>query len=156
DMTGAPVMTASAAYRAGAGLVILGGPEQAVTVAQRALIEAVFLPLPQTDAGTLAAGAVDIVLERSAGAHALAIGPGLTTEPETADAVRRLVAASSVPVVLDADGLNAFAGRAGELADRSCELVVTPHAGEFARLTGVSASDAAEDRLGHARKAAAD
>ena len=96
------------------------------------------------------------MVERLDGVHALAVGPGLSTDPETAEAVRRLVSVSPVPVVLDADGLNAFAGRPAELAERSCDLVVTPHAGEFARLTGVPASDVAEDRIGHARKAAAE
>jgi NAD(P)H-hydrate epimerase len=161
-MTGAPVLAAAAAYRAGAGLVILASPASALAVAQRALVEAVFVPLPETDAGTVAAGAVDVVAERFGAIHALAIGPGLTTHPETADAVRRIVNASTVPVVLDADGLNAFSMHGAgsvelrELADRRAELVATPHAGEFARLTGVPSGDLATDRMGHARKAAAD
>ena len=65
-----------------------------------------------------------------------------------------MVAASHVPVVLDADGLNAFAGDAGPLADRASPAILTPHAGEFARLTGLSTDEIAADRLGHVRKAA--
>ncbi len=162
DMTGAPVLAASAAYRAGAGLVMLAAPRSALAVAQRALVEAVFVPLPETDAGTMAAGAVEVVAERFGGVHALAVGPGLSTHPETAAAVRRMVAASPVPVVLDADGLNAFSAQGvgsvelRELSGRPVDLVATPHAGEFARLTGVAAGDLDADRMGHARKAAAD
>ncbi|MEX2204580.1 MAG: NAD(P)H-hydrate dehydratase, partial [Actinomycetota bacterium] len=89
-------------------------------------------------------------------AGALAIGPGMSTDERTSAWVRELVRGSEIPVVLDADGLNAFAGRAPELADRKAELVLTPHAGEFSRLAGVSAKDLAADRVGHVRKLAAE
>ena len=92
--------------------------------------------------------------ERLRGVDAVAIGPGLGRAPSTSAVVRRVVAESPVPVVLDADGLNAFAGDAGPLADRAAPAVLTPHAGEFARLTGLSADEIAADRLGHVRKAA--
>ena len=59
-----------------------------------------------------------------------------------------------MPLVIDADGLNAFAGDGPALADRRSDAIVTPHAGEFARLTGIPAAEAAGDRVGHARKAA--
>ena len=80
---------------------------------------------------------------------ALAIGPGLTRDEETAGFVRDLVRARPVPVVLDADGLNAFEGRAADAArPRRPTLVLTPHDGEFARLTGRAATgDSANDRL---------
>jgi ADP-dependent NAD(P)H-hydrate dehydratase / NAD(P)H-hydrate epimerase len=80
----------------------------------------------------------------------------MTAEPETAELIRSLVVESSIPVVLDADGLNAFAGRTATLAARRAEAVLTPHAGEFARLTGISAKELPEDRAGNARKAAAE
>jgi NAD(P)H-hydrate epimerase len=87
---------------------------------------------------------------------AAAVGPGLTTHPSTANLVRRLVSESPVPFVLDADGLNAFAGQGVLLQTHRSPVVLTPHAGEFARLTGVPAPEVAEDRVGHARKAAAE
>jgi NAD(P)H-hydrate epimerase len=99
----------------------------------------------------VAASAVDQVLERLADADALAIGPGLTTNTETAGAVRALVARSPVPVVLDADGLNAFTGDAGAIAEREADAVLTPHVGEFGRLTGVKPRDLEADRVGHVR-----
>lgn len=155
-MTGAPVLAASGASRAGAGLVTLAVPEGILAVVQEGVTETIFLPLPQTESGSVHEEARSLVLERLRDAKALAVGPGLTTDPSTAELVRGLVAASPVPVVLDADGLNAFAGRAASLADRSADLVITPHAGEFGRLTGLSAAEVMQDRVGHARKAAAE
>ncbi len=154
-MTGAAKLIAEAAGRIGAGLVIVAMPQSALAAAQATLTEAVFLPLPETSAGTVATGAVDMVLERLGTAHAAAIGPGLTTQEQTAAFVRDVVQASPVPMVLDADGLNAFAGRAGELTLRRSDAVLTPHVGEFERLSGVKARDLDADRLGHSRALAA-
>jgi len=156
SMTGAAALTAGAAYRAGAGLVTLAVPEGILPVVEAAVAEATFLPLPESTEGTADERAASIVLERSNEVQALAIGPGLTTNPATVELVRRLVAETPVPFVLDADGLNAFAGRGSLLADRRSEAVLTPHAGEFGRLTGLSSNEVLEDRVGHARKAAAE
>jgi hydroxyethylthiazole kinase-like uncharacterized protein yjeF len=153
-MTGAPALIASAAARIGAGLVIVAVPLSALQVVQGASRESVFLPLPETADGTVAAAALQPVLEALDRAHALAIGPGLTAQSETAGFVRDLVAASPVPLVVDADGLNAFAANADLLADRKAEAVLTPHVGEFGRLTGTSAHDLARDRLAHVRSLA--
>jgi NAD(P)H-hydrate epimerase len=153
-MTGAPGLAAGAAYRAGAGLVALAVPETILPVVQPVVREAVFAPLPETSSGSIA-GTSDRLDEILGQADAVAIGPGLTTDERTGSFVRELVRTSSVPVVLDADGLNAFAGRAAELAERRADLVLTPHAGEFARLADVAAADIASDRVGQARKLAA-
>jgi NAD(P)H-hydrate epimerase len=95
------------------------------------------------------------VLERLEAADALAIGPGLTTDEGTVAFVREVVRRAPVPVVLDADGLNAFTGDGSSLADRQAEAVLTPHVGEFSRLTGVQARDLDADRLAHVRALAA-
>ncbi|HET9724708.1 MAG TPA: NAD(P)H-hydrate dehydratase, partial [Actinomycetota bacterium] len=155
-MTGAVCLAAAAASRVGAGLVQVAVPEGILPVVQSLVREATFLALPETSEGTVAAGATDVLAERLAGADALALGPGMTTNPETAAWIRDVVATSPIPTVLDADGLNAFAGRASELSSRRSELVLTPHAGEFARLAGGSARDVAADRVGHVRKLAAE
>ncbi|HXF57006.1 MAG TPA: NAD(P)H-hydrate dehydratase [Actinomycetota bacterium] len=155
-MTGAAALTARGAYRAGAGLVTLAVPSGILPVVQGAVAEATFLPLPETGEGGAAEEGAPLLLERLGEADALAMGPGLSRDPSTQALVRRLVADSPVPVVLDADGLNAFAGRGAELADRASELLITPHAGEFGRLTGLSTAQVLEDRVGHARKAAAE
>lgn len=151
DMTGAARLVARAAGRIGTGLVQVAVPEGILPIVQAGIAEATFLPLPETPAGTVAVGALGPLLDRLEGADALAIGPGLSTHEDTADLVRRLVRDCPVPFVLDADGLNAFTGRAAELADRKSDAVLTPHAGEFVRLSGLSARELAEDRLTHAR-----
>jgi len=118
---------------------------------QAGLTEPTFLPLPETTEGTVAAEAIEPLLERLGSADALAIGPGLTTNEETVAFVRDTVRRSPVPLVLDADGLNAFTGDGVALQDRQAEAVLTPHVGEFARLTGVKARDLDADRPAHVR-----
>jgi len=155
-MTGAAVLATASAYRAGAGLVTLAVPQGILPVVEEAITEATFLPLPETDGGSASAEAWPPVLERLGGVDAVAVGPGLSTDPATVELVRRLVAECPVPFVLDADGLGAFAGRGADLAERRSEAVLTPHPGEFGRLTGLSSREVLEDRVGHARKAAAE
>jgi hydroxyethylthiazole kinase-like uncharacterized protein yjeF len=153
-MTGAVALAGAAAYRAGAGLVAVAVPESILPVTQGAVREAVFVALPETDLGTAAGGSarLDEVLGQ---AGALAVGPGMTTDERTAAWIRELVRSSEVPVVLDADGLNAFAGRAEDLADRKADLILTPHAGEFARVAEISTGEVAADRIRHVRELAA-
>ncbi len=151
DMTGAARLVATAAGRIGAGLVQVVVPEGILPIVQAGLVETTFLPLPETSAGTIAVSALGPLLELLEGADALAIGPGLSAHEETADLVRRLVRDCAVPFVLDADGLNAFAGRAAEIADRKSDAILTPHVGEFVRLSGVSARALVDDRLAHVR-----
>jgi NAD(P)H-hydrate epimerase len=152
-MTGAVALMAGGAYRAGAGLVAVGAPASILPVVQGLVREAVFAPLPETDAGT-ASGGSDRLVEVLEQADALAIGPGMTRDERTASWIREMVRSSEVPVVLDADGVGAFAGRADALADRKSDLVLTPHAGEFARLAGGSAAGLQGDRLTAVRELA--
>jgi ADP-dependent NAD(P)H-hydrate dehydratase / NAD(P)H-hydrate epimerase len=153
-MTGAPALAGTAAYRAGAGLVAVAVPEGVLPVVQGALREAVFVGLPETDAGTAAGGSarLDEVLGQ---AGAIAVGPGMTTDERTQGWIRELLRSSEVPVVLDADGLNAFAGRPEDLADRKADLILTPHAGEFSRLAAIPTSEVEADRVRHVRELAA-
>jgi hydroxyethylthiazole kinase-like uncharacterized protein yjeF len=154
-MTGAARLIAMAAGRVGTGLVTVAAPEGVMPQIQDGLTEPTFLPLPETAEGTVAAEAVTSVLERLSSADALAIGPGLTTNEETVVFVRDTVRRSPVPFVLDADGLNAFTGDGVALQDRQAEAVLTPHVGEFARLTGVKPRDLDADRPAHVRALAA-
>ncbi len=146
-ITGAVALLARAAMRAGAGYVFVGVPASILPVVQAKLTETVFLPLRETTDGTVAPDAADAVLERLSDAHALALGPGLTTNDGTRTFVRTVVRECPVPLVLDADGLNAFAGDAQGIGDRKADAVLTPHVGEFGRLMGAGAAD----RLGAAR-----
>jgi NAD(P)H-hydrate epimerase len=153
-MTGAIALAGRAAYRAGAGLVAIAVPEGILPVTQGAVREAVFVALPESASGAVAGGSdrLDEVLGQ---AGSLAIGPGMTTDERTAGWIRELVRSSEVPVVLDADGLNAFAGRAEDLADRKADLILTPHAGEFARVSGLATPEIEADRVRHVRDLAA-
>jgi hydroxyethylthiazole kinase-like uncharacterized protein yjeF len=154
-MTGAVGLSGEAAYRAGAGLVTVAVPEGILPVVQARLRETIFLPLPETAEGTIASSMrpLEPGLET---AGAVAVGPGMTTQDETASFVRSLVRSCPAALVLDADGLNAFVGHVPELADRRSPAVLTPHAGEFARLSGLDAREVTLDRIGNARKLAAE
>jgi ADP-dependent NAD(P)H-hydrate dehydratase / NAD(P)H-hydrate epimerase len=155
-MTGAPRLVAEGAFRTGAGLVTVALPAGILPVVQATTTEATFLPIPEGPAGSVVEAGWDELAERLDAFDALAIGPGLTTDEETPEFVRRMVRQSSVPVVVDADALNAFAGRAGDLGLRRAPAILTPHTGEFARLFGMPAAEVLEDRPGLARKAAAE
>ncbi|HVG07295.1 MAG TPA: NAD(P)H-hydrate dehydratase [Thermoanaerobaculia bacterium] len=141
---GAAILAARAAVRSGAGLVTAAVPESILDVVDLGSIESM----------TLALRSLDHVLDAVEGKSVLAMGPGLGQEEETAGAIRRIALEVSLPLVLDADGINAFAGRAAELAGRSAETVLTPHPGELGRLLGLSTAEVQGDRLAAARRAA--
>jgi NAD(P)H-hydrate epimerase len=155
-MTGAAVLVASAAARMGAGLVTVAAPESTVPVIQSHVAEAIFLPLPETQAGSVLQQALEPVLDALDRANALVVGPGMSTQVQTSGFIRDLVRASPVPLVLDADGLTAYAGYSGELSGRKSAAVLTPHAGEFARLLDISVDELDSDRIGHARRLASE
>ena len=150
-MTGAPALIARAAGRVGTGLVTVATPHSVVSTVGAYASEAIFLPLGQTDDGSASLDALDELLEAAERADAVAIGPGLTRHDETAELVRALVERCPSPLVLDADGLNAFEGDVERLRERAGETVLTPHDGEFARLMRGSVEEVAPDRLAAAR-----
>ena len=113
--------------------------------------EVITRSLPATAAGALDEDAVKEVLDGLDRFRALVVGPGLGQAPPTVAAVRRLVAEAPVPLVLDADGLNALGGDLDLLASRPAATVLTPHAGEYARLAGEPVGD---DRVAAARRLA--
>src|SRR4051795_9234786 len=148
SMTGAARLVARAAMRVGAGYVVVALPASIMPVVQADVTEAVFLPVAETSAGSISPDAVDAVIDAASKAHAVAIGPGLSRDAGTASFIREVVRTSPVPLVVDADALNAFAGDAGSIADRKAEAVLTPHGGELARLLGREPS---VDRIADAR-----
>jgi ADP-dependent NAD(P)H-hydrate dehydratase / NAD(P)H-hydrate epimerase len=148
--TGAAGLAAMAALRSGAGLVTVATPSSSLPIVAALGAEYMTEPLDEAPDGTLAAGAVDRVLGFDA--DVLAVGPGLGQSPSVRAVVGALVERTRVPLVLDADGLNAFAGDAGRLVGRAgVPIVVTPHPGEMARLTGASIDDVQSRRLDVAR-----
>jgi len=152
-LTGAPSMAAEAAMRAGAGYVTALVPASLNIVFEQRLLEVMSVPLPDKD-GTLTGPALQVALERTGRADALVLGPGLGRRPGTLKLARKLAAAVTVPLLLDADGLNAHAGRLEALAERSAPTVLTPHAGELARLVAAESTDIAAHRLRSVRDAA--
>jgi len=147
---------AESSYRAEAGSVSVATTAPVVPLIQSGLVEATLAPLTETRECTMARAALDVLRERLGSFGAVALGPGLTRHPETAEFVRELVRSCPGPVVLDADGLNAYEGRVSEIAERTGEVVLTPHAGEFGRLAGIAPGDVVRDRVGHARKLASE
>lgn len=152
--TGAAALAAEAALRSGAGLVTVAAPERALPVIAALGREYMTEPLPETPAGTMALSAVEngTFHRLVEGKTAVAIGPGLGQHPETQEAVRRFIKDCPVPVVIDADGLNAFAGHASELESGGRVRVLTPHPGEMARLTGLSTGEIQKQRIKVARE----
>lgn len=136
--TGAALMAAKACLRAGAGLVTIGVPESLMDVFQCRVTEEMTLPLPDRGDGTLRADAARTVSDfLSATADVLALGPGIGVSDDTVKLVRTVIQSSSVPIVLDADGINALAasGSAGDiLKNAGAPVILTPHPGEMARL----------------------
>jgi ADP-dependent NAD(P)H-hydrate dehydratase / NAD(P)H-hydrate epimerase len=155
EMCGAPRLIARAAARVGAGLVTLAVPEGSLAVVSEALSEPTFRALPETEVGSVSPEALPVVLEAAERADAIALGPGLSTHPRTMELVRELVRVSPIPIVLDADGLTAFTGDARALRDAGSDTVLTPHAGEFARLAGPDGPDPAHDPMASVRWLAA-
>jgi NAD(P)H-hydrate epimerase len=152
--SGAAVLAARGALRTGAGLVTVAAPESIRAEVDAGCVEAMTLPLPadgSTPLGRSAAAKLSVFWE---GKRAAAIGPGLGDEPDVAAWIRALVRGLELPVVLDADGVNAFAGRAGDLRLRLAPTVLTPHPGEVGRLLGRGTPHGSAERLAAARDAA--
>jgi NAD(P)H-hydrate epimerase len=155
--SGAAILAGYASLRTGAGLTTIACPEASQPIIAAAHPEYMTAPLAATKSGALGArslldGTFD---ELEEGKSVLAIGPGLGTHKQTQEFVRTLVTKTDLPVVLDADGLNAFRGQSALLKKRAAKfLCVTPHPGEMARLLGVSTKLVQVDRLAAARRAA--
>lgn len=145
---GAARLAAESALRTGCGIVYLAGPCSIREVVQASVPEVIFLEQEETEAGSLSYGSLDGILG-TARFDAVAVGPGLTAGEDTAGLVRAIVERSSVPLLLDADGINAFGGRFSELAALAerREIIVSPHSGELKRLTGETGSDVPLERL---------
>jgi len=137
--TGAPILASRAAVRAGAGLVFLGVPERIYTAAAVKSDEAMPFPLPCGEDGTLSDAAVGEVLARLSRCDACLIGPGLGRSEGVADVVAEVVRECRVPLVIDADGINAVSEHRDILRGASCPIILAPHDGEFARLGGAIA-----------------
>jgi ADP-dependent NAD(P)H-hydrate dehydratase / NAD(P)H-hydrate epimerase len=148
---GSVAMAGIAVLRTGAGLSTVATPKSVLATVAGFHPEVMTEPLDETDAGTISSRASERVDALIKGKTVLAVGPGISRNPETSEFVRSLVVKTKTPLVLDADGLNAFEGRADELNGKGRSLVITPHPGEMARLTGSTVAAVQRDRINVAR-----
>ena len=152
-LTGAPCLAAEAAQRTGAGYVTACVPASLEQIFEVRLLEAMTRGLADHDGAHTAAGA-DAVLELTVRGGALIAGPGIGRSDGATAFARRVAAGAEVPLVLDADGLNAHSGDLAALAARTAPTVLTPHEGELGRLLGVDSAAVRARRLHHVRTAA--
>jgi ADP-dependent NAD(P)H-hydrate dehydratase / NAD(P)H-hydrate epimerase len=148
---GAAAMAGMSALRVGAGLSTIATPKSVLATVAGFHPEVMTEPLQETRDGSIALGALSRIGKLAEGKTVLAVGPGISRNPDTSELVRALVKEHKIPIVLDADGLNAFEGRAKELKGERRPLVLTPHPGEMARLTGMTVAAIQRDRNNVAR-----
>jgi len=146
--TGAAALCANAAMRSGTGLVTLGVAKGLNPILESQVIEPMTQLLPETREGYLSETSLDFIQILLKDKQALALGPGLGTGTATRKLVRKLVEETTVPLVIDADGLNCIAGSPGLLKSRKAATILTPHPGEMARLTGKTTTEIQADRIG--------
>ena len=152
-LTGAVRMSSLAAIRAGAGYATVAVPADLEPIFEQGEPEVMSVGCPGGD-GCLAPGSVKALLRAFERAAAGVLGPGLGRDPGSIELAREVLAAIEAPLVLDADGLNAFAGEPERIAVREAPTLLTPHAGELGRLLGRSAEEISSHRLQAAREAA--
>ncbi len=145
--TGAAALAGKAALRTGAGLVTVATARSALPIVARSMMEFMTEPLPETPQKTIAKEAAALVLALLDGKDALLIGPGISTHPSTVDFVRGILPKVKVPLVIDADGLNAVSSDTALLSRLNAPAVLTPHPGEFSRLVKRSTAEVLRHRL---------
>jgi NAD(P)H-hydrate epimerase len=151
---GAAALAGMGALRSGAGLVSVATARGVLPTVAGFAPELMTEPLAETESGTISKEAYDPerLKKIAENKSVVAIGPGISRHPDTVQFVRSAVSNCRLPVVLDADGLNAFEGAIQGLEGSLRPLVLTPHPGEMARLTGIATPDIQKDRIGIARK----
>ena len=147
NMQGAAVLAATGAMRCGAGLVTAAFPEAAYSAIAPKLTEQLMLPLPSNEDGTFSSAAIPELVKRTDKASAVLVGCGLGLNFETKELVNALVCNCEKPLVIDADGINAVACNIDILKEAKAPVLLTPHPGEMARLTGKTVKEIEKDRV---------
>lgn len=145
--TGAATLTSLGALQAGAGLVTLAVPESLNPIIEAKLTEVMSLPVQETKNHTFSKGAIKDILSFSKGKSAVALGPGISTDDETVDMVMDLIKKVDVPLVIDADGVNALSQDIKVLKKVKAPIIITPHPGEMSRLTKSSSAWVQKNRI---------
>jgi ADP-dependent NAD(P)H-hydrate dehydratase / NAD(P)H-hydrate epimerase len=152
-MTGAAAMTAMSAMRSGAGAVILGTPKSIHPILAKKLTEVMVEPLPETSDSTLSLASYEIIKQYIHWADILICGPGISTNEETSELVKKIVSSCDKPILLDADGLNNICDRTSILKKFKVRgIIITPHMGEFSRLTGLLPEQIEKNKIEIARR----
>lgn len=154
--TGAPAMAAAAASRMGAGLVTACVPASLNPILEAKLTEEMTEPLPEGLPGYLSKESAERVLALAEGKQCIVLGPGLSTAEGISDLICTILNGYDGWILIDADGLNALADNMDALKESKASIVVTPHPGEMGRLTGLSSKEVQQDRVGLAKKMAAE
>jgi len=142
-LTGAAFLCSQAALRTGSGAVILGTPESMNTILARKLTEVMTLPLPETKDASLSLDSYKLIKNKIKWCDCLLIGPGVSKNPETINLISKIVNENDVPILLDADGLQAFKNIKSK--NRKNIIILTPHFGEFASILGITAEEVKSD-----------
>ncbi len=153
-MVGAALLAGRASLRMGLGLLYMAIPERVYPIAAGVLQEAVYHPLPESVSGTLCETALPMLEELTHDKQALLVGCGLSSDPKTAALLRQWLPQTTLPLILDADGLNAFSQHILLLKARHAPMVITPHPAEAARLLGVTVAQVERDRFAAVRRLA--
>ncbi|MCX6844103.1 MAG: NAD(P)H-hydrate dehydratase, partial [candidate division WOR-3 bacterium] len=153
--SGAACLAGMAAVRSGCGLVHLAVPAGIIDAVASNVVEAVKTPLPQTENAALSPAALESILELSVESEAVALGPGIGTDRRTQNLELAFLAEVDRPTLIDADGVNNLVGHLALLARVKAPLLLTPHPGEFSRLTGLKPEEINADRIGVSRRFAA-
>jgi len=141
-MTGAALLSSLSAMRSGAGQIILGIPDSEYSIVAKRTLEVMPFGLSSTSEGSVAFAAKSVIEKKIAWADVVAIGCGMSQHPETQELIVQLIEKTEKTLVIDADGLNALATRVPILHKRTSKhVILTPHVGEFSRLTGLSSAE---------------
>ncbi len=145
-------MTSLAALKIGAGLVTLLIPASLNAIMEMKLTEVMTYPVEDQGKGYFTLSSYKKIVDFVEDKDVIVIGPGLSQESETMEIVRKLVLDVKKPFIIDADGINAFKGHLNILKKTKNEVVLTPHPGELARITGMTPQDVNADRMGIGKK----
>jgi NAD(P)H-hydrate epimerase len=153
-MTGAAVMASTASCRSGAGLVRLAMPASLIPVVNATTPAIVCLPMPEHKLGGISHRAVEKLLTEMKTVRAVLIGPGMSRQPATANAIRKIVKDAPLPIIIDADAITAISGYDEMVRERKYPTVLTPHPGEMSRLLNIDVETLQKDRIAYALQAA--
>lgn len=152
-MTGAAILTAKAALRSGLGLLKLIIPESLNHIITSSVPEAITVPLSEMRKGIIGINHISSIISESETASVITIGPGCGNTAELSEVIRRVLEEVDIPIVIDADGLNALSKDVKWLESRKSEnVVLTPHIGEMSRLTGLEIEEIKSNKISVARE----